>query len=446
MAATWWCRDREILLAGPAGTGKTRFWLERLYFLLEKYPGIRALLVRKTRASLTESALVTWEKHVLGPHHPAIGAIRRHNRSSYVFPNGSECILAGLDRPDRMLSAEYDLVYVCEATEITETDWETLISRLRGHAMPWSQIVADCNPSSPNHWLRRRCLAGKCRLVETTHRDNPLLWDAELEDWTQFGEKYVEKTLGSLTGVRRKRFLEGLWAAAEGLVYPEFERAVVPRPGQTPSPTVISAAALDWGWNDPTAVVVGLLGQDGKLRLVEEIYETRLPISSLVERLRLLCRTWRIEAIYCDPSRPELIDHLSMAGLPATAHRIRAIDTGIAMVSSRLLRRTLEIWDNLPATVRELGEYQWAVGKDGAIKRAPVDASNHAMDAMRYLICGVDEGRDYAETVPENTEISEATEQARRLGLPDPEAEAERLAREKRQRQLSEEMWGDWQG
>ncbi len=441
MLDVWWARDREILLAGPAGTGKTRFWLERMHFFLQRFPGARGLILRKTRASLTESALVTWERSVLGAGHPAIGRARRDNRTSYIFPCGSECVVAGLDRPDRVLSTEYDLIYVCEATELRCDEWETLVSRLRATNMPFRQITADCNPAGPAHWLRRRCQAGACRLVETHHQDNPLLWDKNLRAWTDFGRQYVQDTLGALTGVRRKRFLEGIWAAAEGLVYPEFATCVVPRPVRPTSPTVISAAGLDWGWNDPTAVVAGLLGQDGRLRLVEEIYQRNMPLVSLVARLLELARTWRLETIWCDPSRPELIDHLLANGLPAAAHRIRAIDTGVAMVSGRITRKLLEVWDTLPATVRESDEYQWPSAPDGRQKRAPTDTNNHAMDALRYLVCGLDEGREY----PPMEGITPTTpeEQADRLGLPDPDQEATRLAGEQDRIRRAAELWGE---
>src|SRR5262245_49043147 len=57
-------RAEEVLQAGPAGTGKTLANLLRVYWVCRKYPGARALIVRKTRESLTESVLVTWERDV----------------------------------------------------------------------------------------------------------------------------------------------------------------------------------------------------------------------------------------------------------------------------------------------------------------------------------------------------------------------------------------------
>ncbi|WP_245808239.1 (d)CMP kinase [Deinococcus hopiensis] len=58
------CKGDEFVLDGPAGTGKSRVCLEKLNALAEKYPGCRLAIVRKFKAALTETALVTFEQHV----------------------------------------------------------------------------------------------------------------------------------------------------------------------------------------------------------------------------------------------------------------------------------------------------------------------------------------------------------------------------------------------
>ncbi len=46
-------------------TGKTRGLCEWANFMCEEYPGIRVLFLRKTKESLAESVLDTFENHVL---------------------------------------------------------------------------------------------------------------------------------------------------------------------------------------------------------------------------------------------------------------------------------------------------------------------------------------------------------------------------------------------
>jgi hypothetical protein len=104
------CRDPEVLIEGPAGTGKTRAVLEYVNATCELHDGIRVLICRQTRVSLTESVLVTWENKVLWPGHPAItGDASRANRHSYRYPNDSEIVLGGLDNP-----AEYESSVLAE--------------------------------------------------------------------------------------------------------------------------------------------------------------------------------------------------------------------------------------------------------------------------------------------------------------------------------------------
>jgi len=47
----------EFVLSGPAGTGKSVALLARLHANAEAFPGSRQLIIRKTRASLTQSGL-----------------------------------------------------------------------------------------------------------------------------------------------------------------------------------------------------------------------------------------------------------------------------------------------------------------------------------------------------------------------------------------------------
>src|SRR5436309_1787806 len=74
---------KELLVCGPAGTGKTYSILAFLHLLAADYPDLRILFCRQTRVSLTESVLVTFEKEILpadGMESLARGASRR-NRS-----------------------------------------------------------------------------------------------------------------------------------------------------------------------------------------------------------------------------------------------------------------------------------------------------------------------------------------------------------------------------
>ena len=95
------CHDRELVLVGAAGTGKTLANLVYINRQMWAYPRLRVLIIRKVRADLAESALVTYERDVLGYDNPICAGARRDTRHAYHYPNGSIMVIAGIDRPGK---------------------------------------------------------------------------------------------------------------------------------------------------------------------------------------------------------------------------------------------------------------------------------------------------------------------------------------------------------
>jgi phage terminase large subunit len=217
------CTEREVILSGPARSAKTFGVLYKFHRLAEDYAGARLLVIRQTRESLTESALVTFEQEILPPGHFALTGIQRQNRHSYVYANGSEIIVAGFrqstrDQTARIMSTAYDAIFVNEVNELLEEQYQQLTTRLSHFVTPYQQIVGDMNPPQPLHWIWRREKAGKLRLFQSGLQDNPKWWDESASDWTAEGREVVAR-LSSLTGVLRDRLYLGKSVMAEGLVY-----------------------------------------------------------------------------------------------------------------------------------------------------------------------------------------------------------------------------------
>src|SRR5690349_1412420 len=97
------CRDKEVLIEGPAGTGKSFMALWKVHLALLKYRGARALMVRKTAVSLTATALVTYRERVLGAHPGHFGVAfyggSRAEPAQFRYPNGSSINIGGMDKP-----------------------------------------------------------------------------------------------------------------------------------------------------------------------------------------------------------------------------------------------------------------------------------------------------------------------------------------------------------
>lgn len=411
-AAVLYDRSPQVLLSGPAGTGKSRAALEKLHLVAEKHAGARLLIVRKTRASCTESCLVTYEEKVLPSNHPALASgVQRRTRHGYDYPNGSSLVVGGMDNPAKVLSTEWDLVYVNEATELGEDDWENLASRLRNGVVPYQQLIADCNPSGPSHWLKRKCDAGAVRLLESRHEDNPLFWDLRANDWTERGRSYIA-TLDALTGVRKPRLRHGRWVAAEGVVYDEFDAGVhlvdrfeVPRGWPR-------FRSIDFGYTNPFVCQWWALDDDGRMYLYREVYMTGRTVRAHAERIRALEAEAgeEVESTVADhdaEDRATLAEHGIESqpaskevgpGIEAVKERLRPAGDGrprVLFLRDALVERdeSLAAAKRPCGTVDEFDCYVWTPSRDGrADREAPVKLHDHGMDALRYA-CRQADGR-----------------------------------------------------
>lgn len=207
---------------------------------------IRGAIVRKVRHSLTQSAMITFEQRVL----PVPSGVRWHDGSQeYRYPNGAVIMVSGLDDPDKVGSTEFDVIYVQEATELDEEDWGMLLRGLRNGVLGYQQLIADCNPTYPDHWLKQRCNDGRVTLFDSKHEDNPLLFDDD-GNLTEFGRGYIG-TLDSLKGYQYQRLRLGMWVAAQGMYFQEWDPLVhICEPFDVPDewPRWI---AVDYGFSAP---------------------------------------------------------------------------------------------------------------------------------------------------------------------------------------------------
>ena len=418
---------RELVLSGPAGTGKTRAWLELMHYRAASYPGSRHLMLRKTFASLKASALVTFDSRV-DPF--ADGVVFKGETAkrppSYLYPNGSEIVIGGMDRASKVMSSEYDTIYVPECTELDEADWEALTTRIRWGAMPYQQVGGDCNPDAPDHWIQQRARAGTLALLLSRHQDNPSVTADYLAG------------LSRLTGVRRLRLYLGVWAAAEGMIYQDSwdrsrnlrdrfpRRAATPllpaNPHGDPPREWARYLAVDFGYVNPTVVQWWAEDGDGRLYRYRELYVTRRLVSDIAETVKSASQWGEPggdplpRAIICDhdaenraqfehalgmlttPARKSVLD-----GINAVAERLRPSGDGrprLFLLRDSLIdadsgryggalggRDPLLVDAKLPTcTEEEIEGYVWDTSRGQRRGEAPVKENDHGLDALRYMV------------------------------------------------------------
>lgn len=427
------CRSKAVVIVGPAGTGKSLAGLWRLHSACLARPGLRCLIVRKTAVTLGSTTLATFDEEVLGAETAQAwwyGGSQRQ-AAGYRYPNGSKINVGGLDNPLKIMSSSYDLILVDEATEISEDDYEKLRTRLRHFVLAWQQIILACNPAHPTHWIKQFTDAGLIPVLVSRHTDNPAYYSRG-GVLTAQGQAYVVDTLGALTGVRRLRLLLGQWAAAEGIIYEEWDDSL-----HLVDPFPVPAAwtrrwSVDFGFTNPSTIGCWAEDPDGRQYLYREIYRTGQLVEDLAGQILDTCtiptkdyehpagqprhahhgRTWvqpRPRSVICDhdaEDRATLERHLGLGTIAA----FKSVKPGIEAVKVRLHKagdgkpRLFVMRDALvqpdPARVAakrpislasEIGGYIWAPGADGKpAKEEPHKYDDHAVDAMRYLVADVD--------------------------------------------------------
>lgn len=416
-AAEFWAyKGHEAILSGPFETGKTYGALLKLHALMTKYPNCRALMTRKTYKSLVSSAVVTYEK--LLPVSPddvdcPVRKIGGTMPRQYIYPNGSVIVVAGLDNASKELSAEYDYIYINQSEEITLATWETLVGRCTGRAgnAPYPQIFGDCNPGPPNHWILTR---QSLKLFTQLHRHNPMLYNQRTGDITEQGKRSMG-ILNSLTGMRKKRGVLGLWVAAEGQVYEEFNPDVhVIDPFEIPHDWS-KYRVIDFGYTNPFVCQWWAVDHDGRLYLYREIYMSKRTVRVHAEQINRLTGEEIILETIADHDAEDRAT-LEESGIKTKAAN-KPISLGIQKVEDRLkpagdgkprlfvmknctYEADPELYREVPgdtfpcSTEQEFTAYVWPEGVDGKpIKEVPVDMHNHGMDAMRYMVMYLDGGQ-----------------------------------------------------
>lgn len=431
-------RAEEVLVSGPAGTGKSRACLEKILAVCLLTKNTRALILRKTQRSLGSTALVTWRnfviKEALETGEVVYYGGSQQEAPQYRFKNGSTVTIGGLDNPTRVMSSEYDIIYIQEATEITITDLEYVKSRLRNWRVSFQQLIMDCNPAGDKHWLKLRCNAGTCILIESRHEDNPRLFN---EDGTVTvrGAAYIA-ILDNLTGVRYKRLRLGLWVSAEGIIFEEFDPAYHvldwdfdAEGNRLPLPWEWDRYwAIDFGYRHP--FVLKCYAHDTEediLYMYREIHFTQRTVEEHASQIMNLVTeekvtTWydhfnRVDrekreivwtepkpvAIICDhdaEGRKTFEKHTGLGTKPAIKyvndgidlHKMRIKNEKFYLMRDALVERDQWLVDNLwPVnTEEEYAGYVWKVSSDGRIMDEPVKAYDDGMDTDRYMTMDLD--------------------------------------------------------
>ena len=209
----------EALFGGAAGGGKSSALLMAALQYVD-IPNYSAMLFRRTLADLTlPGALMDRFRDWTGPYDEI-----RFNQNTYtaIFPSGARITFGYLNNKDdylRYKGVEAQFIGMDEVTEIRESDYRYLFSRLRRPASgPLAQVPlrmrAASNPA-PN-WVRQRFL------IEGTEKGR-IFVPSLLDDNPGVDAASYRRALRELDPIERARLESGdWWATSLGTL---FDRA-----------------------------------------------------------------------------------------------------------------------------------------------------------------------------------------------------------------------------
>jgi len=400
--APWRSKAGVMLLTGSAGGGKSHLAAFKLHAFCLMYPGAMALMLRKTRESMTNSTVLFMDRAIIAgattvTHYPS--------KHRFEYSNGSILAYGGMadDQQREQIRSigqggAVDIVWMEEATGFTENDFNEVTARIRGNAASWRQIILTTNPDTPSHWIYKRLIQG----------GEAAVFYSGAVDNTYNPADYIGN-LKRLTGVLGLRLRDGQWIQAEGAVYEEFSDPVHVVDSFDFAQAHRFVAGVDWGFTNPGVILVFAVDGDERMTLVREVYRTKKLIEWWTATARDLRAEYGIEAFYCDPSEPAYIAQFQAGGLPAMPAN-NDIRPGIDAVKQRLavaddgrprlqfLRTAnkdadpdLDFAKRPTGALGEITAYVWPRSAEGRpIKEVPVKEYDHAMDTMRYAAMGVE--------------------------------------------------------
>jgi len=414
------CQAPEVLLIGPAETGKTIALLWKLHRVAFKYKNASLVILRKTLTSTHSTVLQTFKEKIVRDTglELCIDSYGGEKSQWFDYPTGSRIWVAGLDKSSRILSASHDLIFVNQPEELTLAEWETVTTRTTGRAghIPHPQTVGDPNPTYPTHWMYQR---ETIQRFYSWHKDNPTLYDHERQEWTTQGVRTRDR-LASLTGLRRVRLFEGKAAQAEGVIYEDWN-ADVHVVGSFPIPDDWRRfRVVDFGFTNAFVCQWWAVDHDGRMYLYREIYHTKRLVEDHARQIVALSEGERIEATVCDHDAEDRAT-LERHGVPTIAAK-KAVTVGIQTVQARLrlagddrvrlyvfndalveLDPELDTQHKPTCTRDEFPGYVWAKTPDGKPnKEEPHKIDDHGVDGVRYAVMYID---DHTESAGETVEV-----------------------------------------
>ena len=393
------CQKRYIVMKGSAGSGKSVDTAQNYILRLMQDKGRNLLCVRKsdiTNRDSTYAELTGAVYRMFGENANKYWQIKQSPMMLECRANGNQIIFRGVNdekQREKLISITFKKgkltdVWIEEATEITQNDFEIIDDRLRGELPKgqFYQIRCTFNPVNKNHWIKKVFFDISDPNVMTHHS-------------TYLNNRFIDDAYKQRMERRKKIDPEGYriyglgeWGEIGGLILSNWEVAEISQDLQDYDDIAIGQ---DFGFNHANAIL--LLGwKDDNIYVLKEIYLYEKDMSEIIEIADKQGLPKNI-TMYCDSAEPDRIKMWQKAGY--RARKVKKEKTTDrrkyqAVQIDWLKQRQIFIHPSCINTIKEIEQWKWKMDeRTGEYIDEPVPFFDDAMAAMRYGVEGWRKGK-----------------------------------------------------
>lgn len=395
-------RKRYIVMKGSAGSGKSVDTAQNYLLRLMQDKGRNLVCIRKsdiTNRDSTYAELTGAAYRMFGEQADQYWNIKQSPLSLTCRANGNQIIFRGVNdekQREKLKSITFQRgkltdVWIEEATEITQADFEIIDDRLRGELPPgqFYQIRMTFNPVNRNHWIKKVFFDVPDPNVLTHHS-------------TYLDNRFID-TAYHVRMARRKEvdpegyqiYGLGEWGEVGGLILHNWK---VENISQNIDHYDDIAIGQDFGFNHANALL--LLGiKDDNLYILQEVYVFEKETAEIIP-LAVKAGFPKNRTMWCDSAEPDRIKAWRTAGFRARAvskeqttekkYQSAQIDWLKGIVSKdRIIHRMIYVHPSCVNTIKELQQWKWKKDeRTGEYMDEPVPFQDDAMAALRYGVEG----------------------------------------------------------
>jgi PBSX family phage terminase large subunit len=301
---------------------------------------------------------------------------------------GNTIICFGTDSIDSYKVMKGFTAYGWLGNEVTEHHINSIDQAFKRCSGKGARIFWDTNPSYPDHFIKTQFMDRDGYVLPNGQLDVKS-WHFVLDDNTKLSPEYVESVKRSTpTGMWYDRDILGLWVAAEGMIYKDFDysRHIIdelPKVNGQIIKIVDYFGAQDWGYDH--LGVFSLYGQDhdGNVFRLLEIAERERGVDWWIKNVLDFKLKYGNFPVYCDPARPDNIGDFKKAGINAKEAKNSVVE-GISFVAGLFKTNKYFIIKGTNSNcLKERYMYRW---RDNAKKEEVIKENDDSMDNERYAL------------------------------------------------------------